>query len=153
MNLHKLRTSSWWTNILLIVSGLLLLSLLFSIQIFTDNASLDEPISHELFSDAGIRQDTFARDPSVIRGRYIRINFDLLGDKNGPPLDGSGLGKRLLLNFFDDTIFTGVMDRLEQNPSGSYTWIGHLAGVEYSQIILVVNDELMVGHISMPGAF
>ncbi len=127
---------------------LMLMLLLFSLE--TSTVSADEPDQNGIFTDAGVRQAPFADDETVIRSRLVNVNFDMLGGTSGPALDSSAIGQRLPLNFFGDTTFIGVMDRLEQNASGSYTWIGHLEGIEYSQVILVINGDSMVGEISSP---
>jgi len=127
-----------------------MLTVLLLLSLETPSVSADEPDQNGLFADAGIRQAPFADDETVIRSRFVKVNFDMLGGADGPSLDASAVGQRLPLNFFGDATFIAVMDRLEQNPSGSYTWIGHLEEVEHSQVILVVNGDLMIGKVSMP---
>jgi len=65
----------------------------------------------------------------------------------------SDVGDVVMLNLFDYVIFTAVLDRVEPNRSGGYSWIGHLEGVEHSQVILVVKEGLMAGNIVVPKVF
>ena len=59
-----------------------------------------------------------------------------------------GQPESLSLNLFPDVFFIAVLDRLEQNPSGSYSWIGHIEGNPFNPVTLVVNDKIMIGNIS-----
>jgi hypothetical protein len=107
-------------------------------------------ISTGLFLDAdqaGV--EVFDSDPTISRYRLVRVNFDLLGGAAGPPLDGSGVGERLEFYLFDGDQYIAVMDRKEVNQAGGFTWFGHLEGVENSQVMLVVEENVMVGKITI----
>ena len=64
------------------------------------------------------------------------------------PLAVSNPASVLLLNLFEDTALTASLDHLETNPSGSFSWIGHIQGMEHSQVLLVVKDGIMIGNVS-----
>ena len=84
--------------------------------------------------------------PIVTRHRWVRVNFNLLAEMRSSAASGSS-GHRLLLNLFDDVILKGVLDQGELRAANSFTWFGHVLGVENSQITLVVEDKVMIGNI------
>ncbi len=90
----------------------------------------------------------FADDPTVMRFSFVYINFAVLGGETGPPFDGSGAGQRITLNLFDDTEFIALLERVEANPTGGFTWIGHLEGLENSFVTFVVNEGVVIGKIT-----
>ena len=53
-------------------------------------------------------------DPSIIRARQVEVNFEVLGTS---PIFAQVLG----LNLFEDVFFIALLDRVEQNPSGSFS--------------------------------
>lgn len=79
-------------------------------------------------------------EPTSERARLVEINFAALAQ-----------AETLTLNFFEDAVFTAVKDRIERNQSGSYTWIGFFeTAAGPGQAILVVRDDIVVGHINAP---
>jgi hypothetical protein len=82
-------------------------------------------------------------DPTTIRGRSVTVNLESL---QGP----GGIAERVVLNLFDDAVFTADLDRVESNLSGGYTWLGHLQGVDLSLVTLVVNAGVLVGKVAWP---
>ncbi len=113
---------------------------------------VDQPVE-ALFTDAARPERDLSDDPTIIHTRFVNVNFDLLGGTGSSPKTQSEMAKVLLLNLFEAVVFTGVLDRVESNPSGSFSWIGYLEGVEYSQVILVVKERVMAGNITLPGEF
>ncbi len=103
----------------------------------------------DLFSPTNAQNDTnpAETDPTIVRSRFVEVNFDTLtGLDSGP--GGQFIGENTLrLNLFDDVVFTAVLDQLKTNNSGSQTWIGHLEGQEDSEVILVFKDGVLVGNI------
>jgi hypothetical protein len=91
-------------------------------------------------------------EPTVIRSRFVTVNFDLFGNLTSPSGSPPDVAKMLPLNLFEDVFFTAVLDRVESNSPASVSWIGHLEGVENSQVILVVTDNVMMGNITLPEA-
>lgn len=91
-------------------------------------------------------------DPTLLRGRLVDINFGLLVPAAGAPRMGDGKGLALRLDLFENASFTAILDEVTQNSPLSYTWVGRLDGVDFSQVILVVEQGIMAGHIAMPGA-
>jgi hypothetical protein len=63
------------------------------------------------------------------------------------------VGDLLILNLFDDVAFTAKLDRLEAAGSDGYTWIGHLEGIDHSQVVLVIGGGQMAGNITLPDEF
>jgi len=110
-----------------------------------------------LFTAAGVQgADTVkqeVKDPTVIRPRRVHINLELLSKGDKAPRKKTDINNSLTLNLFDDVVFEAILDRLEFNGSGSYTWIGHLNGIEQSQVTLVVKDEVMSGNITLSDVF
>lgn len=135
------------------VSTLLLMSLLFTLGQPIAPALAQEPTgSDTLFTDAGVQADPLLDEATIIRQRFVNVNFDVLGGESAPSVDSSVVGKRLELNLFDGTTLIAVRERIESNLSGSYTWSGHVEGVEFSHVTLVIKDGVMVGKVAMPTA-
>ena len=156
--MKRLRVSS------IVVGGLVLLSICLFVALGPiivmplatgPSAIAASPLDgHCLFTDSAIQGALgTAGDPTIIRTRFVSVNFDLLGGADTLSRDLADVGDVVVLNLFDDVVFTAVLDRVEPNRSGGYSWIGHLERMEYSQVILVVKDGLMAGNIALPGAF
>lgn len=88
---------------------------------------------------------------TVVRARFTGVDLSLLSGKSALGRHAGG-GERLRLNLFDDAVYNAVFDRLEENWSGGYTWIGHIEGEEFSQVTLAVGNGVMAGNISLPFA-
>ena len=71
----------------------------------------------------------------------MTVNFELFSDAES--------SNSLLLNLFDDTSYSAVLDRSVGRNPGHVTWIGHIEGLGNSQVTLVVKkNEVLVGNIS-----
>jgi hypothetical protein len=84
-------------------------------------------------------------DPTIIRARFVDINFELL--------EGAEEGDSLILNLFDDVVLIAKLDRLEAAGSDGYTWTGHVDGIDHSQVLLVIGGGQMAGNITLPDEF
>jgi len=124
--------------------SLIFIVVLFAAGLTAFAAPADSQADTELFSEAerGGSLDT-GDDPTIARVRFVDINYGLL--------EGAEVGDALILNLFDDVVFTAILDRLEATSAEGYSWIGHLEGVQYSQVILVVRGGQMAGNIALPG--
>ena len=106
-----------------------------------------------LFSESSVLGTLDITDsPTVIRYRYVDVDFGELIREDGSPRSTEP-GYTLLLNLFDDAVFTALLDRVDYNAGNDFTWLGHLEGEPYSQVILVVGDGALVGNITAPDAF
>ena len=107
-----------------------------------------------LFSDAGdaqvaaLQAGTTKPDPTVVRTRYVKINFDQLRGNLFP--DGAG---SILLNLYGDLSYSATKGRLEKRSASRYTWFGRVDGAVLSDVILVVEDGIMAGNIMVNGEF
>ena len=100
----------------------------------------------QLFSDSNIDiTPETANDPTIIRYRTVNVNLALLNE--------SEVDDKIILNLFDDTIFTAVLEKKEPTPNDGYTLTGYLDGIQYSQVILIVGGDQIAGNITLPGAF
>ncbi|MCO5192140.1 MAG: C25 family cysteine peptidase [Anaerolineae bacterium] len=91
-------------------------------------------------SDARLPDET---DATVIRSRAVTINYDAFTTGSD-----SSMSEHLILNLFEDISLVASMDRLEQNPDGGFTWVGHLPDdKEFSLVTLVVNKGVMIGKV------
>ncbi len=89
-------------------------------------------------------------DPTVIRQRTANVNFKSLLNENIPPETALNAADSIILNLFEDVRLTAVLDRLDATLPEFYSWIGHIAGMAQSKVILVVGDELIKGSVTMP---
>jgi peptidyl-Asp metalloendopeptidase len=87
-------------------------------------------------------------DPTAMRTRFVKINFDQLRGNVFP--DGAG---SIFLNLYNDLSYRATKDRLEKRSATRYTWFGRVDGAALSQVILVVEDGIMAGNIMANGEF
>ncbi len=57
--------------------------------------------------------------------------------------------QKLILNLFDDAVFTGIVEHVEPTASGHALW-GRLDGVELGTMTMVVNGKVVVGTVRTP---
>lgn len=119
-----------------------------TIQIDREDEMSD--VSAMLFSEILDTTTGSLEDPTSMRTRLVGVNFEVLRDENGPPQDTSGVGEIVVVNLFPDAEYDAILERVEKNPTGGFTWIGYLDGIENSQVTLVVNMEVMIGKIITP---
>ncbi len=133
---------------LLLVAAILILALVTSAATALDA----DPEIEGLFSPSSIPGTLdITNSPAVMRYRYVDVGFDDLLDEDGSP-KGVEPGHTLLLNLFDDAVHTAVLDRVDYAPDSDFAWLGHVKGVPYSHVVLVVGDGTLVGNIALPGA-
>lgn len=82
-------------------------------------------------------------DRTIVRSRYITLNFDAL--------TSPGPGQRIPLDLFPDFSVVAVFDRIDPNADG-VTWVGHVEGVPTSTVTLVYAGGLMTGSVALPAA-
>ncbi len=80
----------------------------------------------------------------VLQTRYIGVNVALLSSRAIPGQD------MVRLPLFNNRVVTAVNDRIEFSPAlkGVYSWVGHIQGIAYSEVILTVNGSLVAGRIN-----
>ncbi len=99
----------------------------------------------ELFVDSAKEATVdVSSDPTIARSRIVDIRADLLTVESNHDV--------LILNMFEDVELTAVLDRIEENPSGSLTWTGFIDEADKGSVTIVVNpDGVMAGSIILPG--
>lgn len=93
------------------------------------------------------------QNPTIIRSRFVEINFDLLESGQPPPDSRTRNMQFILLNLFEDATYQAILDRIESSSPESFTWIGHIEGIKKSQVTLVVENKIMSGNITLPELF
>ena len=95
-------------------------------------------------------------DVETLAGRLVGIDFGQLDQVTDPSIEpkdpASGkptTPQTLVLNLFDDVVFTGIVEHVEPTASGHAFW-GSLKGVELGTMSLVVNGEIVVGTVRTP---
>ncbi|MBI3490909.1 MAG: hypothetical protein HY047_03830 [Acidobacteria bacterium] len=93
-------------------------------------------------------------DPMVLRSRTATVNLTML---MAPGPAGTGFGatqmaaRTVELNLFTDVNLVAQLDHVEAvSVVGGYAWVGTIAGVEASQVILAVADGVFDGAIILP---
>ena len=76
--------------------------------------------------------------------KYDVTSRDLITGEPPPP-------KTLVLNLFDDVVFTGMVEHIEPTASGQAVW-GRLEDVELGTMTLVVNGSVVAGTVRTPEA-
>ena len=75
---------------------------------------------------------------NVARARITGVRVEQLGRTTTATMTGPSLGERVTLNLFEGITLVAVRNETYLNPSGSYTWIGHIADTPLSQATFVV---------------
>ena len=94
----------------------------------------------------------------TLASRLVEIDFGQLARVTKPP-DGpktraagqTATPQTLVLNLFDDVVFTGIVEHVEPTSSGHVLW-GRLDGVELGTMTLVVNGSVVAGTVRTPDA-
>ncbi len=107
-------------------------------------ATLFSPLNAQSKADAAI-----VRDREVVRSRQVGIDLNLLTSSADLPPGVITAGRVISLNLFDDANFVAEADRVERTSRG-VTWVGRLRGIDLSQVVIIVNGDVVVGNISMP---
>ncbi len=81
--------------------------------------------------------------PVVLQERFVTVNFNLLGTTGVQGAQNNSL----VLNLFDDVVFTATQRNVSTLESGGYVWSGTLDGLEYGEVDLVVNNGLVIGNV------
>jgi hypothetical protein len=88
----------------------------------------------------------------IIRSRFVTVQFDQFW-KTGHQVEAKPeVSDTLILNLFDDAVYTAILSRIETSQTGSLSWIGYISGMDNSQVILVVLNQNMSGTIALPKA-
>ena len=97
-------------------------------------------------------------DVETLESRLVGIDLGQLSEvvesPVGPkdPVTGKLIKpKTLVLNLFDNVVFTGIVEHVEPTASGHALW-GRLDGVELGTMTLVVNGSVVVGTVRTPEA-
>ncbi|MBF0508779.1 MAG: hypothetical protein HQK57_07625 [Deltaproteobacteria bacterium] len=107
-----------------------------------------------LFTDIPAPRGADAKpDPTIIRSRWVNVNFDLIAGLDLAPGVPSKTSQTIALNLFPDAEFTGVIERSEVVYQNNYSLVGRLEGVPDSSVILSVQDNIVSANITVPGAF
>ena len=97
-------------------------------------------------------------DVETLASRWAGIDFGQIAQITNPPVDPKDPvtgkptePKTLVLNLFDDVVFTGIVEHVEPTASGHTLW-GKLDGVGLGTMTLVVNGSVVVGTVRTPDA-
>ena len=97
-------------------------------------------------------------DVEILASRLVGIDFGQIAQITNPPIDpkDSVTGTpptphTLVLNLFDDVVFTGIVEHVEPTASGHALW-GSLQGEDLGTMTLVVNGKIVVGTVRTPDA-
>ena len=94
----------------------------------------------------------------TLASRLVGIDFGQIAQVTSPPFGPKDpvTGKpttlhTLVLNLFDDAVFTGIVEHVEPTSAGHALW-GRLDGVELGTMTLVVNGSVVAGTVRTPDA-
>lgn len=108
-----------------------------------------EPVPPDLFLPAEYTQDIEAqKSPFIVRSRLVSVDFELLSNLQENLATEPDKEHQLLLNVFEGLEYTLILQKIERNRSGSYSWYGQLKDIPMSQVVLVINKNRVFGNIS-----
>ena len=93
-----------------------------------------------------LRRRAAASDPETLRWREVAVDIGMLA---GVPAAQPTV---LRLNLFDDVILTGIIVKRTPTYSGGYALSGPLFGLAGGTVVLVVNGDMVLGTVRIPGA-
>jgi hypothetical protein len=110
---------------------------------------ITEPPPPDLFLPAQNTEDVEVQhSPFIVRSRLVSVDFELLSVLQENLTAEPDEEHQLILNVFGDLEYTLIIQKVERNRSGSYSWYGQLKDIPRSQVVLVVNEEKVFGNIS-----
>jgi len=85
----------------------------------------------------------------VVRKRQVTVNTDFL---DGSLKAGRRqiIGDSIVLNLFADSQYVAKLIHTEPLDDGGYAWIGEIPEIEFSQVTIIVRDDLLTGNIRLP---
>lgn len=115
--------------------------------------------SRAMFSPGSTDQRIAARSSSadhvVVRSRQATADLTLLsasGSSNAAGFVSSRAAARSVdLNLFDDVDVTAQLDHIETVAPLGYAWVGRVAGVSGSEVVLAVAGGVLTGTVRTPG--
>lgn len=148
-----------------------LLALLFGVLRASTSAQADQPVTGKpiattdtvttdaLFGSVTDKINALMNDAALLAtvtdgvalARITTVRVEQLGRSAVATATSPRLGERVTLNLFEGTTLVAVRDETYANPSGSYTWIGHIADIPLSQATFVVQGNTLYGAIQAPG--
>jgi len=133
-----------------IQGAVLALTLIVTLVVGSVPAAQAQGSAPDLFADAAMGADAVQSNPAhVMRSRYVDVNLGLLLNAKGQALDVKA-SPELSLNLFPDASYIGVIDKVQNNASGGYSWIGRLKGLEEGYFYLVTSDDVFIAHVASP---
>ena len=88
---------------------------------------------------------------TTLRNRSVRIDMDGLAAAQADAAGGSAAAAApLVLNLFDDAVFSASVTGTAPTSSGGYSLSGRLDGVEFGSLMLVVNGDIVAGTVQAP---
>jgi len=119
-----------------------------ALALATGFTAFAQMLNQDLFLDSAKEAAIdVAAEPTVARARLVDIQTNLLTDEFYQEQ-----GSALILNLFEDAVYTAVLLDVQQNASGSQTWTGYLAESDFGSVTLVINpDGVVAGSVNLPG--
>lgn len=87
---------------------------------------------------------------TIMRGRVVMIDSDLLYTSLENAESPDTVPVILELNLFDDCIYVAVLNSSGRDVNGVATWVGHIEGIEHSEVTLSVIENVLSGSITLP---
>ena len=87
---------------------------------------------------------------TTLRSRSVRIDMDGLATAQANAAGGGAPPASLMLNLFDDALFSASVIETAPTSSGGYSLTGRLDEVEFGSLVLVVNGDIVAGTVQAP---
>lgn len=116
-----------------------------------DASAKQQPTTPDLFGPSPVDGDlppAVPTDEAVTRSRFATVKFELL---DSALRESQNPATSINLNLFNDVTVEAVFDRTEILSTGGYAWIGTVRDIDYSQVIIVVNEGRATASIRVPG--
>jgi len=136
-------------SILLRAAGVL--AVLFSLVATPVQAKdVNQQSAGGLFSDADApsleAEQNLQADASIQRYRFVLVDLSQLN----PVLDPSTLETPVVMNLFDDAVYTAVFNQVDSTVSDGYLLYGSIEGIEGSFITIAIVENILSGNINTP---
>ena len=128
-----------------------------AVQLSAQPARIQAQAPRALFSDA--RDDRSAApapastDSEFLRSRVATVNLSMLtaaGPVSAGFVPAPPAARTIDLNLFSDVNLVAQLDHVEMVSTLGYAWVGTVAGVEGSQVVLAIADGRLSATINLP---